>query len=253
MVGSVPIMANTIWTDGTLGNAGSLPGTAQTILGGNQTLDQIYGSLPAEDSAAMFRIYIADPFNFTATVTPSDTADVASQVIPQIFLFDSAGLPLAGGWAAYVAEATLPGWFGPNVPGYYYLTVDSVGLDPVFTMPDGSVQQLFCATDPTAPSYWACPAGGVGATFDPQNPDPTIPDASTQPISGYQGWGAYNAGPYGTDSFVAGAYVINLTGVSTQVPEPGTVFLLLSGALLLLAGKKLPSVAGFVMRVMNRL
>ena len=142
IVGCIPMTANTIWTDGTFGNAVPLPATAQMIWGDNQSLDAIFGNLSDPNSAAMFRILITDPFNFTATVMP-DPFDTNSQVIPQIFLFDSAGLPLAGGFGAFVGEATLPPWFSPDVPGYYYLMVNSVGSDPIFTTtnPDGTQTQ----------------------------------------------------------------------------------------------------------------
>jgi hypothetical protein len=266
IAGSIPVTANTIWVDGTLGNAGtnagSLPATAQMIPSGNWWLDQISGNLPFLDSAAMFQIWIADPSTFTATVTPLDTVDpatqgtIASQVIPQLFLFDSAGLPLAGGWAGFTGDATLPPWFNPayanvipdytNSPGSYYLMVTSVGVDPVFTMPDLTTQPLFCASSDTS-SFFPCPV---------VNPDPITGvgvDPAFQPISGYQGWGGYNAGSLGIDPFAAGAYAVTLTGVTSPVPEPGTVFLFLTGAALILAGKKRPSVAAFARRVKNRL
>ena len=222
MVGSMPIMANTIWTDGMFGNAGALPDTAQMIWGDNTPLDAIFGNLSDANGAAMFRILITDPFNFTATVMP-DPFDPDTQVIPQIFLFDSGGLPLAGGYAAMAGEASLPPWFSPNVPGFYLLMVNSVGSDPIFTetLPDGTQTQqpLFCG-DPYSPSWWACDS------------------TATQPINSYQGQGFYagsNDGP-----LVNGAYAILLTGATAPapVPEPGSAFLLLGGAVLLLAGKK---------------
>jgi hypothetical protein len=239
MVGSIPMMANTIWTDGTLGTAGPLQATAQTIWGDNQSLDAILGNLPDANSAAMFQILITDPANFTADVIPSPL-DPTSQVIPQIFLFDSGGAAISGGIGAFVGNASIP--FGPNVPGYYYLLVNSVGLDPIYTVtaPDGtqSQQPLFCqglSYDSSA----LLPCAGVG----------------TQPIAGYQGQGVYNAGITGNDPYVSGAYAVLLTGVTAPAPapEPGTVFLLLSGAILVLAGKKRPSVAGSVIRVISRL
>jgi len=223
IVGCMPIMANTIWTEGgTFGDAGPLPATAQMIWGDNQSLDVIFGNLSNRNGADMYKILITDPFNFTATVMP-DPFDTDSQVIPQIFLFDGAGLPLAGGFGAFVAEATLPPWFSPDVPGFYYLMVDSVGRDPIFTTtrPNGTQKKLplFCS-DPFTPAFWPC----LGA--------------ETQPIVGYKGQGLYagsNDGPY-----VDGTYAIALTGATAPapVPEPGTVFLFLSGAGLLLAGKK---------------
>jgi hypothetical protein len=223
IVGSMPIAASTIWTEGgAFGDAGPMPATAQMIWGDNQSLDGIFGNLSNLNGADMFKILITDPLNFSATVMP-DPFDPNSQVIPQIFLFDSAGLPLAGGFAAFVGEATLPPWYSPDVPGFYYLMVDSVGRDPIFTAtrPNGTLkkQALFCA-DSFTPSLWPCQG------------------AETQPIAGYKGQGLYagsNDAPY-----LDGAYAIVLSGVTAPapVPEPGSVFLFLSGAVLLLAGKK---------------
>ena len=224
IVGAIPMTANTIWTDGTFGNAGPLPDTAQMIWGDNQSLDAIFGNLPDANSSAMFRILITDPANFSANVYP-DPFDPTSQVIPQIFLFDSTGAAISGGIGAFVGNAALP--FGPDTPGYYYLMVNSVGLNPIFTAtaPDGTQTQqpLFCQ-DLSYDSSALVPCAGVGA----------------QTIAGYQGQGTYNGGTTGTDPYVSGAYAVLLTGVTAPapVPEPGTVFLLLSGAILVLAGKK---------------
>jgi hypothetical protein len=218
IVGSMTATANTIWTEGIFGDAGPLPASAQMIWGDNQPLDGIFGNLASRNGADMFRIWITDPLNFTADVFPDTSVDPNNQLIPQIFLFDNGGLPMAGGFAAYVGGATLPPWFSPDVPGYYYLMVNSVGRDPIFKAPDpitGTLtkQPLFCA-DPFTPSYWACPG------------------AETQPIEGYKGQGVYS-----------GAYIIALSGVTAPMdpsaaPEPGTVFLLLSGAVLMLAHKR---------------
>jgi hypothetical protein len=229
IVGCIPMTANTIWTDGTFGNAGPLPATAQMIWGDNQPLDAIFGNLPDANSAAMFRILITDPLNFTADVFPDTSADPNNQLIPQIFLFDSGGFPISGGLGAFVGNASIP--FGPNTPGYYYLMVNSVGVDPIFTVtaPDGTQTQqpLFCQ-DLSYDSSALVPCAGVG----------------TQPIDGYQGQGLN-----------PGAYAILLSGVTAPAPAPeiGTVFLLLSGTILVLAGKQRPSVAGSVIRVINRL
>jgi hypothetical protein len=164
-------MANTIWTDNGLGGAGPLPATAQMIWGDNQPLDAIFGNLADPNAANTFQILISDPFNFSASVM-ADPFDPTSQVIPQIFLFDNAGLPLAGGYAAYVGEATLPPWFSPNASGYYYLTVNSVGLDPISTTtaPDGTQTQqtLFCG-DPYTPSLWPCAAHTASAEMSPSS------------------------------------------------------------------------------------
>jgi hypothetical protein len=234
IVGSLPITANTIWTDGTFGNAGELPSTAQMIWGDNQPLDAIFGNLADANGAAMFQILITDPFNFSATVMP-DPFDTTSQIIPQIFLFDNGGLPIVGGFGAFTGEATLAPWLGPTDPGYYFLMVNSVGRDPIFTvpLPDGTqaTQPLFCQDFSFDASSWL-PCMGT----------------ETQPITGYEGQGIY-----------PGAYAILLTGATAPgdagaaAPEPGSVFLLLSGTILVLAGKKRPSVAAFVMRVNNRL
>jgi len=228
MVGSMPIMANTIWTEGAFGDAGPLPSTAQMIWGDNQSLDAIFGNLANSNGADMYKILITDPLNFSAEVMP-DPFDLNTQVIAQIFLFDSAGHPIAGGFGAFMGDATLTPWLGPDVPGFYYLMVDSVGRDPIFMAPGpkGNLkkQPLFCQDFSFDASSWLPCLG-----------------AETQSIDGYKGQGLY-----------PGAYAILLTGATAPAPAPeaGTVFLLLSGALLLLAGKKLPSAAGFVRRVMK--
>jgi hypothetical protein len=215
MVGSMPIMANTIWTEGVFGDAGPLPSTAQMIWGDNQPLDAIFGNLANANGADMFRIMITDPLNFSAEVMP-DPFSPDTQVIAQIFLFDSAGFPIVGGFGAFTGDATLAPWLGPNDPGYYYLMVDSVGRNPIYTVtrPNGTLkkQPLFCQDFSFDASSWL-PCTG----------------AETQSIEGYKGQGLY-----------PGAYAILLTGATapSEAPEPGTVFLLLSGAVLVLAGKK---------------
>jgi hypothetical protein len=207
---AIPVMATSIvWNE--VGDAGPLPKNAQSVTGDYESVDAILGRLSDANGADMFEILITDLANFSAEVFP-DPLHTKSSVQPQIFLFDENGFPISGGFGA-VGDAILP--FGPDpdlyFPGFYYLMVDTVGVDPSYTMtnpkgvlPRKQPAELFCHDFALNP-FAANPCVG----------------AENQAIDGYIG--------QGLDPSFTGTYEIALTGVTAFTPEPGTIVLLLSG------------------------
>jgi hypothetical protein len=223
LAGCMPATAGLIWIQTT--DAGSLPGTAQVIYGQDEPLDAIFGTLTDANGANMFQILITDPASFTATIDSFDTDPAnPSQVIPQIFLFDSNGFPVVGAFAAFVGHAALP--FGPDPelfpnPATYFLMIDSLGVDPI-NVETG--QPLFCVAD--------------NPFFD--NLYLPCPGAEALPITGYQGF-AVSVGiplPDGSASTGTGDYVIQLTGVTAPSPEPASILFLATGLTAVLALRK---------------
>jgi hypothetical protein len=207
---AIPVMATSIvWNE--IGDAGPLPKNAQSVTGNYESVDAIFGRLSDANGADMFEILISDLVDFSAEVFP-DPNHPKSAVQPQIFLFDENGFPISGGFGA-VGDAILP--FGPDpdlyLPGFYYLMVDTVGVDPSYTMtnpkgvlPRKQPAELFCHDFALNP-FAANPCAG----------------AENKPIDGYIG--------QGLDPSYTGTYEILLTGVTAFTPEPGTLVLLGSG------------------------
>jgi hypothetical protein len=143
------------WTE--IGDAGDLPGNAQTTFGSG-SLHCITGSLAAEYDADMFKIYIADPASFSALLTLSGVFGPASNsrfatnqlvVGASLFLFDSNGLGVVGVdsllLSVFIPAGTLTG-----APGFYYLLVTTTEVNPVSA--DGLIfPNSFVPVGPTGP------------------------------------------------------------------------------------------------------
>ncbi len=209
--------------------AGPLPSSAELIPGpGTLNVSDIDGTLTTATEVDMYQIYISDPANFSAMTVPvlNGAADT------ELFLFSLSGLgiyanddisgsdvlsclPSAG--AGNPCPVTRAG-LGPLVGGYYLLAVAESDNQP-YSSGDpsmGTAQYIFT----------------MGASTDLDGPDSSMGGGS--PIIGWDGNAFTN--PLAPDR---GLYDIELTGVTTDLPEPASFALLLAGAGLLLLRKKL--------------
>ena len=180
-----------------VGDAGSLPGTAQIPTGTNP-LTSIAGTIGSTTDADMFQIFIPVGATFSAT-----TVGTAGTLLDtQLHLFNSSGFGVyfndddpGGG----TTRSTLPAGhaFSPPAPGIYYIVITAFDVDP--TSPGG---QIFLDQPFTAIHGPDGPGGGAA-------------------ITGYLGSGD------------TGTYTIILTGAQfvngAAVPEPATLLLLGTG------------------------
>ena len=187
--------AGFVWTEKAPG-AGDLLATAQaTYDSAFNTMDGISGFLSNTTGAYevdLFRIRIADPAAFSATVL-GDPLDFA------LFLFDEAGLGvfMSDDNPSYPDPllAGLPGAYGAGV---YYLAVAFALSNPV----DGSDTSIF--------EFTGSPVENA--------------DAAAGALAGWQ----LNPG-FATSPF---AYDILLTGATnSDIPEPATMALLMAGGI----------------------
>ena len=185
------------WTE--IGDAGALPGTAQTPFGTNP-LTSIAGTIGDTTDADMFQIFIPVGAAFSATTV--GTAGTLGDT--QLHLFNSAGFGVYfnDDASGVTLRSTLPAGhaFSPPAAGIYYIVITAFDLDPV-----SAGGQIFPDTPFTAVH------------------GPTGPGGSAA-ITGYTGT---NGG--------TGTYTIVLTGAQfvpnggAAVPEPATLLLLGTG------------------------
>ena len=108
-----------------VGDAGDLPGTAQTTVGGGP-LTAITGSIGTRIDRDLFCIIIdgMGPFSASTVGTPGTLGDT------QLFLFDAMGFGVLGNDDA--SGATLRSTLsGTLAPGTYYLGISGFDVDPV--------------------------------------------------------------------------------------------------------------------------
>jgi uncharacterized protein (TIGR03382 family) len=106
------------WTE--VGDAGSLPGTAQITVGVGPLTD-IIGTLFARED--MYCIEIVDPAHFLATAVGGAGFDT------QLFLFDRHGAGVSfNDDSASTLQSTLTGAFVPG-PGHYFLAITQFDND----------------------------------------------------------------------------------------------------------------------------
>jgi hypothetical protein len=197
--------AVTTWNE--IGDAGSLPATAQSTTVTDQTFDEIKGTLTpsAGDAQDLYRIFITGGGDFSATTTGGVAFDT------ELFLLDANGKGVYSNddTNTFLAPSILPAntALTPVAAGFYYLGITqccnqpvSAG-GPIFVGLGGGADHLIVG-GPTGP-------GGAS------------------PITGYSG--AFDQTPGG------GAYTIFLTGAQlapppvSAVPEPETYALMLAG------------------------
>ncbi len=191
-----------IWAE--VGDAGDLLPTSNLIFPDSPVMNvsAITGSLSANsadgpDYIDLFRFYIGDGTAFSAST--GDGSDPNLIADPVLYLFDAVGKAVfmddeSGGFGQ-AALGALPTGFGS---GFYYLAIAYAGTTPL----DGLGANMFDAFASLAVLSTDALAGWTGAPFSP-NFD------------------------------LEGHYLITLTGVS-NVPEPGTLLLLLSAGVIAL-------------------
>src|SRR5688572_3689924 len=95
VVGAEPSRAATM---GESGDAGDLPGTAQTSAGVQPfgtPLDSITGTIASDSDQDMFAIFINDPASFSASTNNAGT-ELTDDDDTMLFLFDAGGVGVLG-------------------------------------------------------------------------------------------------------------------------------------------------------------
>jgi len=185
-----------------VGDAGSLPATAE-VTTGIGALTAIDGTLDptSGDIADMYKIFITGGGTFSATTVGGASFDT------ELYLFDSAGVGIYANddFTGFLGPSTLPAGMAltPSASGLYYLAISQCCFEP---------------------------SNGSGAIFNASFDHNAVVGATQSggalPITDYSGASDQTSG--------GGAYTITLTGAQfaapvSAVPEPGTLFLLLTG------------------------
>jgi hypothetical protein len=184
------------WTE--LGNAGQLVGTAQITVGNpSNALTDIFGTFSAGNDIDLYKIFISDPVNFSASTSSGKNTE--------LFLFSNTGIgvmfnddrinpptSLANEQALLPTAGGRPLGVGPFTAGNYYLGISQFDNDP---------------------------SSAGGAIFPAGNGQPVVGPTGPGGGSPLTGW---------TNTFPAasgGAYTITLTGAKFATPEPGSLAL----------------------------
>lgn len=175
------------------GDAGSLPATAQQVIGMG-TLDSITGTIADDLDVDMFAIFLTGGGTFSATTVGLSAFDT------KLFLFDSTGngVYVNDDADVFTLQSTLPSGdpLTPQASGLYYLVIAGFDVDPISV--GGAI-----FPDPIFPEGVFGPTGSGGGS----------------PITGY-----LNTGDFGD-------YTIALTGArflaepAAVVPEPSSLAL----------------------------
>jgi hypothetical protein len=211
--------ATTTWTE--VGDAGELLSTAQTTVG-TSPLTQIGGVLLNNLDVDLFKIYINDHANFTASTIGGVIFD------SMLFLFDSSGkfiigdddFSLGGFDGSKLSKGTI---YQPTTNGFYYLAISNYNRNPANTIG----LDLIGLEDCVAPdnNYVRGPTvAGLTDLLDHWK--------DGKPFSTAPGVPPFEPGATAT-------YTIALEGATfAQVPLPSTVLLLGSGLLRLAAYRR---------------
>lgn len=196
------------------GDAGDLPGTAQLAAGvapSGTPLDAITGV--AQDCGVgscdqdMFKIYISDPANFSASTNNSET--LLDDTMLYVFDGNGRGVLATDDIDGFNYKSSLAaGSLGASPAGVYYLAVSKGFNTPVSGLPADESKEIFIASS-LGGATTAIGATGGGAA---------------NPVVGWYLFPLDDAG---------GAYRINLTGATFLVPEPGFSLMIGCGAVCL--------------------
>jgi hypothetical protein len=179
------------WTE--IGDAGSVPGTAQ-IPTGVGALDTILGTIGFGD-VDMYQIFVTGGGTFSAAASGA----FPGFLDPQLYLFDSTGRGVYANDNEFPpnpffspGRAVLPAGhpLTPLAPGIYYLAISGIDLEPVSS--GGFIFPCLICT-PTAVVGSTGPGGG-------------------SPITDWSGL-----------PFTAGSYTITLTGAEFTPPMPSAI------------------------------
>jgi len=180
-----------------IGDAGDLPGIAQTSAGMQPfgtPLDSITGTIASASDQDMFEIFINDPATFSASTNNSGT-NLTVDDDTMLFLLDASGRGVLGNDDADVTsfKSTIPIGSLTGASGVYFIAVSIFANTPISS--GGEIFDLAALVP--------------GAAVGPNGP------GGGSPITG---WDLF------PDPSQTGPYRIDLTG-ATFVPEPSTVAL----------------------------
>ena len=186
-----------------IGDAGDLPGTAQSSAGSQPfgtPLDSITGTIASAFDQDMFELFINDPANFSASTNNSGT-NLSADNDTLLHLFDANGLGLLANDddefdPSTTLKSNIPAGSFTGPTGIYFVAVSIF-----FNTPQSAGGEIF---------------GGLirpDGTFGPFGPGGSLPVIS---------WALDPIPPQ------TGPYRIDLTG-ATFVPEPSALFLLAFG------------------------
>lgn len=188
-------MAGPDWDEDMHGDAGSLPTTAQSVIG-TGVLSSIHGRLSvaadASDFQDMYLIRIDCPGAITFKAGTDPSFGGSADFNTQLWLFDANGFGLLGnndvtpsfGLSGFGNMSTDGSSIVVSAPGFYYIAVSGVGSNPV----DSSNLPIFLFTSPVEVSGPDGPGG-------------------SNPIAGWSGPGA------------VGEYLISFSPCAQFVPE----------------------------------
>lgn len=183
------------------GDAGQTLSTAAST-GSGGALTSVSGTLTGVNDADLYRIFIANPATFSATISTSTSAVYGAGALDtSLFLFDLNGRAIIANDDAsgLTVQSALPAFSGMG--GIYLLGISLSGNEPI-----NSVNQTLFTQSTTPTDVRTANSGLSPATFNSFNSNAAFADS----------------GPYG----------LSLTGV-TAVPEPSTWALTGMGALAL--------------------
>ena len=183
---------------GEIGDAGDLPGTAQTSAGMQPfgtPLDSITGTIASDSDQDLFAIFINDPATFSASTNNAGT-DLTVDDDTMLFLFNASGLGVLGNDDTddTNVKSTIPIGSFTGAAGVYFIAVSIFDNTPI-----SSGEEIFDLGALAVP----------GAAVGPNGP------GGGSPITG---WDLF------PDPSQTGPYRIDLTG-ATFVPEPSTIVL----------------------------
>ena len=113
-----------------VGDAGDVPGTAQTTLGVGP-LTAIVGTIGSDSDQDMFQIFISEPAAFSASTVNAGTT-LSDDDDTQLFLFDATGLgELANDNKNGTAKSLIPAGSFAGATGFYFLAISIFDNDPI--------------------------------------------------------------------------------------------------------------------------
>ena len=196
--GSEPAAAATM---AEIGDAGDLPGTAQTSAGVQSfgtPLDSISGTIAFDSDQDVFEIFINDPANFSASTNNSGT-NLTDDDDTMLFLFDASGFGILGtdDIDKTNLKSTIPAGSLTGLSGIYFIAVSTF-----FNTPISSGGAIFDLKDLR---------GAAGDAVGPNGP------GGGSPITGWN---------LELDPPQTGPYRIDLTGATfVSAPEPSSAAL----------------------------
>jgi hypothetical protein len=190
-----------VWNEA--GDAGDMPGTAQTVAGAGALTD-IFGAVSVTSDADIYRIRIANPAAFSAT-TNLLTGTMTDTTL-YLFNLDGTGIAKNDDVSGSNFLSDLPAGnalYSSLAPGDYYLAVAGFAFAPFYVNPPSTIADLIFDVN------------NFTGVIGPQA------GAAGMPILGWANAGMYDSG----------TYHVTLTGAEFVVPAPASLALLGLGGL----------------------